>query len=78
MLKKITILFVAFAAMAMSVSAAEKEEGFVPIFDGKTLDGWDIPAAEKKWWKVEDGKIVDEMLEPTAEKVLDRMKRMGH
>ncbi len=27
---------------------------------------------------LEDGKIVDEMLEPTAEKVLDRMKRMGH
>ena len=27
---------------------------------------------------LEDGKIVDEMLEPTAEKVLDRMKKMGH
>ncbi len=27
---------------------------------------------------LEDGKIVDEMLDPTAEKVLDRMKRMGH
>jgi putative ABC transport system ATP-binding protein len=24
-----------------------------------------------------DGKIVDEMLEPTAERVLDRMKRFG-
>lgn len=27
---------------------------------------------------LEDGKIVDEMREPTAERVLDRMKRMGH
>lgn len=27
---------------------------------------------------LEDGKIVDEMLEPTAAKVLDRMKRMGN
>ncbi|WP_291377804.1 ABC transporter ATP-binding protein [Demequina sp.] len=27
---------------------------------------------------LEDGKIVDEMREPTAEKVLDRMKQMGH
>jgi putative ABC transport system ATP-binding protein len=24
-----------------------------------------------------DGRIVDEMLDPTAEKVLDRMKRFG-
>ena len=30
----------------------------VSIFDGKTLTGWEIPAAEQKWWKVEDGKIV--------------------
>jgi len=27
---------------------------------------------------LEDGKFVDEMREPTAEKVLDRMKQMGH
>jgi len=27
---------------------------------------------------LEDGKIVDEMTEPTAERVLDRMKQMGH
>ncbi|PKQ26728.1 MAG: peptide ABC transporter ATP-binding protein [Actinobacteria bacterium HGW-Actinobacteria-4] len=27
---------------------------------------------------LEDGQIVDEMREPTAEKVLDRMKQMGH
>jgi len=30
----------------------------VSLFDGKTLDGWEVPAAEQKWWKVEDGKIV--------------------
>ncbi|MFV0634065.1 ABC transporter ATP-binding protein [Demequina sp.] len=27
---------------------------------------------------LEDGKIVDEMREPTADRVLDRMKKMGH
>jgi putative ABC transport system ATP-binding protein len=27
---------------------------------------------------LEDGKIVDEMREPTADRVLDRMKQMGH
>lgn len=40
MLKKLTRLFVAIAAVAMSVSAADKEEGFVSLFDGKTLEGW--------------------------------------
>ena len=35
----------------------------VPLFDGKTLAGWEIPDAEKKWWKVEDGKIVGGSLE---------------
>jgi putative membrane-bound dehydrogenase-like protein len=30
----------------------------VPLFDGKTLDGWEIPEAESKWWKVMDEKIV--------------------
>ncbi|MBN2177777.1 MAG: ABC transporter ATP-binding protein, partial [Demequinaceae bacterium] len=27
---------------------------------------------------LEDGQIVDEILNPTADKVLDRMKKMGH
>lgn len=29
--------------------------GFVPIFDGKTLTGWD---ADPKYWRVGDGKLV--------------------
>src|SRR5438105_1186451 len=32
-------------------------EGYVPIFDGKTLDGWD---GNPKFWRVEDGAIVGE------------------
>ena len=35
----------------------------VPLFDGKTLAGWEVPDAEKKWWKVEDGKIIGGSLE---------------
>ncbi|MCX7427171.1 MAG: DUF1080 domain-containing protein [Planctomycetia bacterium] len=37
--------------------AAETEEGFKPIFDGKTLDGWD---GNPKFWRVEDGAITGE------------------
>lgn len=32
-------------------------DGYVPIFDGKSLDGWD---GNPKFWRVEDGAIVGE------------------
>ena len=31
------------------------ESGFVPIFDGRTLDGWETP--ELSYWSVEEGAI---------------------
>jgi hypothetical protein len=38
--------------------------GFTPIFDGKTLNGWD---GDPRYWRVENGEIVGET---TAEKVV--------
>ena len=38
-------------------ATAEDETGFVPIFDGKTLDGWD---GDPKLWSVKDGALVGE------------------
>src|SRR6476620_2729134 len=38
--------------------------GFVPIFDGKTLTGWD---GDTRFWRVENGEIVGET---TPEKVV--------
>jgi putative membrane-bound dehydrogenase-like protein len=35
----------------------------VPLFDGKTLAGWEMPAGEEKWWRVMDGMIVGGSLE---------------
>jgi len=35
------------------------DSGFVPIFDGKTLNGWD---GDPKFWRVEDGAIVGQTL----------------
>lgn len=43
---------------------ADDSAGFVRIFDGKTLNGWD---GDKTFWRVEDGIIVGET---TAEKVV--------
>ena len=46
---------VACAALVCAGSAARaQEDGFKPIFDGKTLDGWD---GNPKFWRVEDGAI---------------------
>jgi len=44
-------------AASVPLVAAENEEGFKPIFDGKTLDDWD---GNPKFWRVEDGAIVGE------------------
>ena len=35
--------------------ALQAEEGFVPLFDGETLDGWE---GDFDIWSAQDGKIV--------------------
>jgi hypothetical protein len=37
--------------------AAETPAGFTPLFDGKDLGGWKVPAADNGHWKVLDGVI---------------------
>ncbi len=43
---------------SLTVGAADSEEGFVKIFDGKTFDGWKIAEPSEKSWSIEDGVIV--------------------
>jgi len=43
----------------ISVRAADGEEGFESIFDGKTLAGWNAP--DMTFWRVEDGAITGEV-----------------
>jgi hypothetical protein len=56
-------LYVLFLLAAMAQTsladtpAADQEKGFKPIFDGKTLEGWD---GNEKFWRVADGAIVGE------------------
>lgn len=52
-------------ACFVSFSFAE-EQGFVDLFDGKSLEGWD---GDPVYWSVKDGAIVGEV---TAETLLDR------
>lgn len=39
------------------------EAGFVPIFDGKTLDGWE---GDPTYWRVENGSLVGEITPATV------------
>ena len=38
--------------------AADSEEGFVKIMDGKTFEGWKIGDEDAKAWRIEDGAFV--------------------
>jgi len=67
----VCVLALALVALSQAIEAADIElnvagrggrtaaddEGFKPIFDGKTLDGWD---GNPDFWRVEDGAIVGE------------------
>lgn len=45
----------ALQSMMGSPRASAEEEGFVSLFDGKTLQGWE---GDKQFWSVKDGVIV--------------------
>ncbi len=49
-----TLVTLAALLLSPALLAADDETGFKPIFDGKTLEGWD---GNPKFWSVEDGTI---------------------
>lgn len=49
----------ALMCSASLTTAAEPEEGFIALFDGKSLDGWKVNE-NKDSFKIEDGAIVAE------------------
>ena len=51
----------ATTASADGLSEAERSAGFVSIFDGKTLDGWQ---GATEHWAAEDGKLIYRSLRP--------------
>lgn len=55
---RLLVAFVVFglhAALLRTMHAADNEEGFVALFDGKTLDGWQ---GDKSGYDIVDGAIV--------------------
>jgi hypothetical protein len=56
-MKRFFSLFLAVVACA-TAWAAESEEGFVSIFDGKTFHGWKTANENTNSWKIKDGAFV--------------------
>lgn len=46
------------ALLSLSWLPGADEEGFVPLFDGKTLDGWVLEGKQGPGYLVSDGKII--------------------
>jgi hypothetical protein len=52
------VLAVLFVVSSFSLSAADAEDGFITIFDGKTFDGWKTSVDNPNTWKIEDGAFI--------------------
>lgn len=58
-MKRFTLLAsIMLAALVGHASAAEKEEGFKSLTDGKTFNGWKWANENTNTWKLEDGAFV--------------------
>ena len=68
-------LSVAFVVCALPAFAAE-EEGFKPLFDGKTLEGWKQHGGKAKY-RVENGEIVGTSVPNTSNSFLCTTKDYG-
>lgn len=60
LIRTIGVIVVGCLAIAGQTSRSQAEEGFRPIFDGKTLDGW---TGEPGRWRVEDGHLIGQWTE---------------
>jgi hypothetical protein len=71
--RAVLVISLALAALAAPrpSAAAEAPPGFVSLFNGRDLSGWEVPAGDNGHWKVVDGVIdYDAMSEATGDKSL--------
>lgn len=53
-----TVFLIAVVSMACAGLAAENEDGYVSLFNGRDLDGWQLRRAGRRGYVVEDGLLV--------------------
>jgi len=59
-MKLLTVTFGCLFCFLLAATTVSAQEGFVPIFDGKTLEGWE---GNEKFFRVEDGVLICGTLE---------------
>jgi hypothetical protein len=57
-MKRFLLTLATCAALTVPICAADTEEGFQPIFDGKSFEGWKMSTENTNAWKIADGAIV--------------------
>jgi hypothetical protein len=50
-------LYALAVTVCLATTGAFAQEGFTPLFNGKDLSGWKVPAGDNGHWKVVDGVI---------------------
>ncbi len=72
--------FIALAALAFATAsialAADKGDGFKPLFNGKNLDGWEQHSGKAEY-RVEDGCVVGKTVSGTGNSFLCTKKKYG-
>jgi len=57
-MKHTLLRFCTATLIAGAAVAAESEEGFVPLMDGRTFNGWKQAVENPETWKIKDGAFV--------------------
>jgi hypothetical protein len=68
---------IALAVAGCQAVASEKEAGWIALFDGKTLDGWEQHSGQAKY-RVEDGAIVGQTVLNTGNSFLCTKRKFAN
>ena len=78
MAAKLGTLVATSALAVLALAAPHAQDGFTPLFNGKDLTGWKVPAGDNGHWKVVDGVIdYDAESEASGEKSLFTDREFG-
>lgn len=70
--------FIVLACSTLLVRGVQSQEGFAPLFNGRDLSGWKVPAGDNGHWRVADGVIdYDAESEAAGDKALWSEKSFG-
>jgi len=70
------VLTAAVCAASFTLTLRAADDGFVPLFDGKTLDGWEQHSGKAEY-RVEDGAVVGKTVAGTGNSFLCTKKKYG-